>query len=236
MKFIDYEKRIRDSFPILIESYVSQYGEKYREHITSTLEKVKFCIYANPYNITKYLDRKEVDDYMKAVLDTCSEIGLDISKITLVDDKMQIRDEKLSLFIETLFGDINTPKGLLAFDEKYNFLDAEDFIVQERMKVLEFFRFKDAKTDTNTYMCADDYDKYYKIIKELLQIFKSKLKQYNDIDYDELYQFAKKIDGDMNDLVPIFQKRFFNLIKDYLSKNAICAIWIVMTFILMRIN
>ena len=68
MKFLDYEKIIREHYPMLIESYVRQYGETYRKRITEVLDRAKYCIFVTPSNIKEYVERKSSEDYMKAIL------------------------------------------------------------------------------------------------------------------------------------------------------------------------
>ena len=97
MEFLDYEKIIRDNYPIMIESYVKQYGEEYREHITSVLNRAKYCIFESPLTISEYVKRKINEDFMKAILDSYVCLGIDISNIKIDEEGFIFDDKKISL-------------------------------------------------------------------------------------------------------------------------------------------
>ena len=93
MEFLDYEKVIRDHYPMLIESYVRQYGENYRKRITEVLERAKYCIFVTPSNIKEYVDRKSNEDYMKAL-----KMGVAAGSASAFSDNSQFPIDKSFFF------------------------------------------------------------------------------------------------------------------------------------------
>jgi len=121
MMFLDYEKVIRENYPILIESYVKQYGEEYREYIVSVLENVKYCFFVTPDGIFDYVERKTKEDYIKAILDSFVEVGIDISGIRIYEKYLEFEDNNIGDFSLALFPDLKNlkdikEKGIFAFD------------------------------------------------------------------------------------------------------------------------
>lgn len=223
MEFLDYEKVIRDHYPMLIESYVRQYGENYRKRITEVLERAKYCIFVTPSNIKEYVDRKSNEDYMKAILDTYSELGIDISSFEIDEESLIFNDEKLGAFTEALFPNLSNVEmfkksGIFAFDPIYDSLDVDDPMIIERMKMLEKVNKKDPNLSYEEYYNSESYQESCLGYSTILSILKDKLDYYVE-DYSELLAYADEIDASVLELGRNLEKEYIKGIKKYLSKH-----------------
>ena len=223
MEFLDYEKVIRDHYPMLIESYVRQYGENYRKRITEVLERAKYCIFVTPSNIKEYVDRKSNEDYMKAILDTYSELGIDISSFEIDEESLIFNDEKLGAFTEALFPNLSNiemfkKSGIFAFDPIYDSLGVDDPMIIERMKMLEKVNKKDPNLSYEEYYNSESYQESCLGYSTILSILKDKLDYYVE-DYSELLAYADEIDASVLELGRNLEKEYIKGIKKYLSKH-----------------
>ena len=223
MKFLDYEKIIREHYPMLIESYVRQYGETYRKRITEVLDRAKYCIFVTPSNIKEYVERKSSEDYMKAILETYCELGLDISTFEIDEDGLIFNDEKLGTLTEALFPNLTDVEmfkksGIFAFDSIYDSLDVNDPMIVERMKLLEKLNKKDVNVSNEEYFKSEDYQEGCLGYSTILSILKEKLDYYVD-DYSEILAYADEIDSSVSELGHNLEKEYMIGVKKFLSKH-----------------
>ena len=122
MKFINYEEVIRNNHQLLIDSFVEQYGEEHREHITDVFKRLKYCFFVTPSTLREYVDERKKRGYIYAIIDTLVSIGCPLDKIKIKNDKIVAEDEKIDNFVKTLFIDgekiKNGEDGIWAFDNK----------------------------------------------------------------------------------------------------------------------
>lgn len=222
MKFLDYEKIIRDNYPILIESYIKQYGEEYREHIVDALERVKYCFYATPVTIGEYINRKRNEDFFKAVIDFYDEDDICTSDIFIDEDELVINDEKVKFITETLFPWVfygkNDDKieGLFLFDEKFNDLDFDNYITKDRIILLKKFFKKDLDESDYDYYKNGNYEKDCLFMNKILNIFLKYYDMYCSDDYFELWEYGRNLKKDMYNVGLKYEKEFMIAIKEYL--------------------
>jgi len=218
MKFLDYEKIIRDNYPVLIESYVKQYGEEYREHITSTLEHLKFCFFVTPYNIVEYVKKKQIEDYLKAILDSFEELGLDISNINLTEDCLEVANEQAKKLINIYFPDLSLEKGIFSFKSEYDLLDWDNPIIIERLRVLEAINKKSKDISDKDYIKSYEYQSNCLLMQKELEIFERNFDKWCQ-DYDEILNYAFELNESILQLGRNLEKEYLIEIKEYLSKK-----------------
>lgn len=222
MKFLDYEKIIRDNYPLLIEGYVEDYGEEYREHIVDVLNRVKFCFYATPVTISEYLHRKRNEDFFKAVIDFYANYGIDISKIAIDEDELVFYDDKIKKFTYSLFPWLKDGKykdevqGLFCFEDEYDCLEFDDSITKKRIILLESISNKNHNLSYYDYYNSDDYKNDCCVMKELLSSFKKYFEKYCNDDYSELVEYGKRLEEQFYEIGMKHEKEFILDICDYL--------------------
>lgn len=223
MKFLDYERIIRDNYPILIESYVRQYGEKYRKRISSVLDRAKYCIFVTPSNIKEYVERKSSEDYMKAILDTYLELGIDISGFEIDEDGLIFNDRRLGELTMAFFPDLSDVEnfknsGLFAFDSCYDSLDYNDGMIIERIKLLEKLNKKSKDITNEEYFNSEEYRNNCLAYKKILDILKVNLDKWV-VDYSDLLAYADMIDSSVLEVGRKLEKEFLISVKDYLTPH-----------------
>lgn len=224
MEFLDYEKIIRDNYPLLVESYVNQYGEEYRERINNVLKKAKYCIFVTPSNIAEYVKVKSSEDYIKGILDSFLELGLDISSIRLKEDcSLECSDTKISTLLLALFPDLTDvenfkKKGLYAFRNEYDLLDVNDDITKERMILLEKLNMKDKNISYQDYYNSAKYKANCILVKQYLKVFERNIDKWV-CNYDDLLDYADELELDIVDVGRFYEVEFLKAIRNYLPEE-----------------
>lgn len=223
MEFLDYEKIIRDNYPILIESYVRQYGEEKREHISSVLERAKYCFYVTPVNIVEYVNRKTNENYIKAILDSYVELGLDISGITIGEDSLEFNNSRignLSLALFPALVDLNNleKRGIFTFNSDYDFLDVNDPITTERMILLEKLNLKDKNIPNSEYYNGYRYKSNCLFMRQFLNVIKRNIDSRKE-NFDDLLSYASELEKKVTSIGRHYEKEFLVSIKDFLCED-----------------
>lgn len=139
----NFVKKLEKKFPLLIESYVEDYGEKYRDRITDVINNIKFLFYINPSGkdedllvVSDTLDRIALFKFLRRLGFSKEELEIDLE-----DSMLLFKDERVNKFVLSLFnfvylnsdGDyVDNYKGVYSFltdDSNYD-------VLCERMKVL----------------------------------------------------------------------------------------------------
>lgn len=97
---------IRKKTPLLVDSYASQYGEKYREIIQNKIDNAQFVFYINPEEvdiieeiISDNLERLATFHFLKRIGATDKELEVDTS-----NELLPFKDEKVTNLLTTFFG------------------------------------------------------------------------------------------------------------------------------------
>ena len=223
MKFLDYEKIIRDNYPILIESYVKQYGEEYRGRITSVLERLKYCFFVTPSNIAAYVKVKRNEDYIKAILDSFEELGIDTSSASIDFEVVEFSDEKLAKLVNIYFPELDNletykEKGIFAFREEYDSLEWDNPIIIERLKFLEALNKKRKDILDKDYVGSYEYKSQCIMTRLMLKVFERNFDKWIG-NYDELLSFADELDKKTLEIGRNFEKEYMVSLRDHLSKK-----------------
>ena len=224
MVFLDFEKIIRENYPIMIESYVKQYGEEYREHITSVLERVKFCIFETPLTISEYVKRKKNEDFMKAILDSYVELGIDISSVKIDEEGFIFEDEKVGTLTKIFFPVIDTyenirNRGIFTFNDCFDSLDVDNPILLERVRVLEELNLKDQKMPVEEYIKTKEYKHYCMIFRGALGIILERMFYRCNDDYSDYIKYADELEDKINNVAKHYEREYLLKIREYLSDS-----------------
>ena len=218
MEFLNFEKIIRDNYPILVESYVEQYGEKYRKHIVSTLNRMKYCFFVTPSDLVEYVSQKVNEDYMRAIINSYLELGVDISAIGVDEEGFTFENDHIGALTKALFPHLDDVKelylsGIFAFSDDYDDVDINDPVFKERIEMLEKLNLKDPN------LAVDNYAKYVKTFKKVLKIVQANINKYCDNNYDEFLNYADELESKIAESTYKYQREFFLKIKDYLCEE-----------------
>lgn len=214
MKFIDYEKKIRDSHPLLVESYVRQYGEKWRKHIEDVLDNIKYCLYATPLSIREYVFKKKDEDFAKAVLATYEELGIDDTKTKVGNLALEDDVNEIDVINKSLF-DFEYP-NIFLFEDCYD----EDWkIIEQRMQVFENLKLKDKDMSEKEFIASGEYDKALTILKNIYEIFAKNNMKYHDHSDDELISYSFELEEKMKNIGKELERDFFRQIMDLLDED-----------------
>lgn len=223
MKFLDYEKIIKDNYPILIESYVKQYGEEYRGRITSVLERLSYCFFITPENIVEYVETKEKEDCIKAILDGFDELGIDVSSVYIDEEEIVFNDPKVAKLISIYFPDLEhidmiKEKGVFAFRSEYDNLEWDNPIILERLKLLEELKKKRVDILDKDYVKTYEYKSNCLFMRQYLKVFERNFDKWQE-NYDELLEYADDVDEKVLALGRCIEKEYLKAIKEHLSKE-----------------
>ena len=230
MKFLDYEKIIRNNYPVLIDSYVRQYGEEYRKRIEEVLEKVKYCFYATPVTISEYILRRRNEDFFKAVIEFYNDNNIDISNIFIDEDEFVVNDDKVKRLTEIFFPWVlsskkdNRVEGLYLFDERLDGLDFDNEITKDRIVLLKKFLKMDESLDDWDYYNSSKYREDCLFMRKILDNFLNYYDKYCSDDYSELWEYGKKLEEDIYKAGLKYEKEFMIEIKDYLCDEDLSLI------------
>ena len=137
MQFINYEKIIRDSYPEIIESFVHQYGEQYREYITEELENVRYLFYVIPDRIVDYVKSKSKNQFIRAILKTYPYNLIDNSKIEIGAEELIVKDKYLANVTNSLFAGYDRSSPIFLFDSDPVPKMDENSLLMARLKVMQ---------------------------------------------------------------------------------------------------
>lgn len=206
----NFINKLREKFPLLIESYVEDYGEKYRDRITDVINNTKFLFYINPSGadedlliVSDTLDRIALFKFLKRLGFSKEELEIDLK-----DNMLLFKNKDVNKFVTSLFdfvylnsnGDyVNNYRGIYSFlteDSNYD-------ILCERMKVLnrlgiiniceeDYYEFK--QSDLYRHLCTV-YGRIANIALEYAREANYKYDNfatvYNSI-YDKLLELKEK--------------------------------------------
>lgn len=180
MKFINYEEVIRNNHQLLIDSFVEQYGEEHREHITDVFKRLKYCFFVTPSTLREYVDERKKRGYIYAIIDTLVSIGCPLDKIKIKNDKIVAEDEKIDNFVKTLFIDgekiKNGEDGIWAFD-------SDD--VKKQKSILKELGLK------------GDFLKYEEFFKKVLDDFKLRVLEQEMFNPEKYLEYASRLEKEM---------------------------------------
>ena len=224
MEFLDYEKIIRDNYPIMIESYVKQYGEEYREHITSVLNRAKYCIFESPLTISEYVKRKINEDFMKAILDSYVCLGIDISNIKIDEEGFIFDDKKIGELTVTFFPVIDSyekirTRGIFSFNDEFDDLEIDHPIFKERIGVLERLNLKDPEISVEEFIKSDKYKHYCGVFRDALGIILECILCRCSDDYDAYIKYSDELEEKINLISKEYERKYFFKIREYLCDS-----------------
>ena len=180
MKIINYEEVIRNNHQLLIDSFVEQYGEEHREHITDVFKRLKYCFFVTPSTLREYVDERKKRGYIYAIIDTLVSIGCPLDKIKIKNDKIVAEDEKIDNFVKTLFIDgekiKNGEDGIWAFD-------SDD--VKKQKSILKELGLK------------GDFLKYREFFKKVLDDFKLRVLEQEMFNPEKYLEYASRLEKEM---------------------------------------
>lgn len=223
MKFLDYEKIIRDNYPILIESYVKQYGEEYRGRITSILERLKYCFFVTPSNLVEYAKRKKNEDYMKAILDSFSELGINVDDVYIDEESLEFDDPKIGKLISVFFPNLEDPdklkeNGIFSFRSEYDSLEWDNPIITERLKLLEALKKKRTDILDKDYVGSVEYKSRCLFMRQYLKVFERNFDKWVG-DYNDILDYAEELDQKSLEIGRRYEKEYMIALRDNLCEN-----------------
>lgn len=173
---------IREKTPLLVDSYVEQYGEKYRNIIQKKINDTKFVFYINPEDvevieeiISDNLERLATFNFLKRIGATDKELEVNTSNelLPFKDDKITnlLKAFFIKPFFESDFNYINDHLGIYSFltDGENEF---EHFnILKQRMNVLKKLNLCDVlEKDYLEFECSDLYRHVCEVYKKIAKI------------------------------------------------------------------
>lgn len=224
MEFLDFEQVIRESYPILIESYVKQYGEEYREHITNVLNKAKYCIFETPLTISEYVKRKINEDFMKAILDSYVDLGIDISNVKIDEEGFVFEDQKIGELTMVFFPVIDSyenirHRGIFTFNEDFDNLGIDDPIFKERIEVLEKLNLKNPKMPIEEYIKTNEYSHNCCVFRSALAVILERILCRCSDDYSSYIKYADELEEKINEVAKKYEREYLLKIREYLSDS-----------------
>lgn len=218
-------KRNRENF---IEYYVQRLGEENRQLIIDSFDSMKFCFYINPNDIESWISLKILDDYTVATYqffnDFASELGIDISKVSLEINKklnrltINTNDINIKNKIKNLFriGGIATSfiPDDYNFDDLYSFRKIEAFLEgegkeynnpEEELLHRRLLFLRDMGVITIEGRPIDYYDT--EECKEFINSarFKELANKYQDL-AETAFNYKKEVDLQYKDLIDYMEK------------------------------
>lgn len=206
MKFIDYDRLVSDKKNVIINSYVSQYGECFRELIESNFNNIRFCFFETPKRIRDYVNEKSFKDGKLITIEFLKELGFDISTIyddfnSSIDSSNEILSKILHAFFPTFhymtLMDIN--HGIFAyfngseiekalFKQKLTGINLSDEGIRKILSILEKYKSKYLNIYTPLLTYADELDQK---IENLIEQYKTNGKTTKQDKVMLRYEIAK---------------------------------------------
>jgi len=147
-----------------------------------------------PSNIVEYVKVKKNEDYIKAILDSLEELGIDISGIFIDKESLEYDDPKIGKLISIFFPDLENldtfkEKGIFAFRSEYDFLEWDDPIIIERLKLLESLKKKRTDVFDKDYVSSYKYKENCLFMRQYLKVFERNFDKWVQ-NYDDLLEYA----------------------------------------------
>ncbi len=244
MNFYNLRNRVKEKYPFLIETYVSQYGEKYRQQIIETVESTKVYFQVTTYGLYAYAMTKKIHDYFSAIIDTYDDLGVDTSDIYISNydfimprDLYELTSSLFPLFIdpekeeivETDLQEYSCDKeeikafleedifklGIFAFAEKF---DGNEESIKERVKVLKSLGFINDDITEEEYLDSQDYHKAVLLMRSILKIVNKNLDKRCSNNYLEIFEFANELEKIQKEIIMREEKEYYAKVEKILRR------------------
>lgn len=244
MNFYNLRNRVKEKYPFLIETYVSQYGEKYREQITEAVMSTKLYFQVTTYGLYAYAMTKKIQDYLSAIIDTYDDLGIDTSDIYISNydfimpkDLYELTTSIFPLFIDK---DKEIPKeedlqeemyeedeikafleedifqlGIFAFDEKF---DDNTESIKERLDVLKDLGFIKEDIDEDEYLHSQDYQKAVSLMRSILKLLNKNIDKRCSNNYLEIFEFASELEKIQQEIIDKNEEKYYSKIEKILKR------------------
>lgn len=103
MKFPNYIELIKSKKELLINSYVKQYGEEYRERISTIFDKINWCIFTNRASIEKYCFFNSLNSCIEETINFFEELGINKEKFKISENGLYSEDNTLDNLLNIYF-------------------------------------------------------------------------------------------------------------------------------------
>lgn len=196
----------------LIDSYIEDYGEEYRQKIEHVINNVKFCFFSSFDTIKYYLSLDISKDFQQATIAFLKEIGVDTTSCYTYKYELKTSDKNLETFLKKLF-----PYGIGMCINNYHyinklgifsFLDEDNIkLNKERAKIVESM---EEKYNKEIHTCL-------KYIAEVAKKHCDRVNEKYKNTYDKLHskqQEKKKITRKYTNLLVYKAANILNL-KEY---------------------
>lgn len=244
MNFYDLRNRVKEKYPFLIETYVSQYGEKYRKQITEAVESTKIYFQVTTYGLYAYAMAKKTQDYLSAIIDTYDDLGVDTSDIYISNynfimprDLYELTSSLFPLFVDSEKEEIIESVlqkyscgldeikafleedifklGIFAFAEKF---DGNEESIKERLKVLKSLDFINDGMTEEEYLNSQDYQKAISLMRSILKIVNRNLVKRCSNNYLEIFEFAHELEKIQQDIIRREEEEYYSKIEKILKR------------------
>lgn len=226
MKFLDYDRIIRQNRQILIDSYVEQYGEENREIIEKRFDQLKFCFFENPKKIRDYINIKSARMGRKMTLELFKRIGMDSSQIQVNSTGgFTSSNPEIKKMLEAFFPDTgyitysNSQRGIFCFLDKYD--EDSPFNLMHKALVLQSLGHIENLSDVQSFLKSEEY----KAVKEVIDIILRIAEEYRQVlveTFDEVEQYARLLERQERDVLASERKNYLtNCIPYMTSKDRI---------------
>lgn len=177
MEFINYEKLISDKKNVIIDSYVRQYGESFRELIENNFDNIRFCFFETPKRIRDYIAEKSFIDGKQITLEFLEELDFDTSSIyddfnLSISSSNKTLDKILSAFFPTFhyMTIMDMDNGIFAyfngseikrsiFKNSLDYINLKDEQINKILSILEKYKRKYLNIYTPLITYATELDK-----------------------------------------------------------------------------
>ncbi len=244
MNFYNLRNRVKEKYPFLIETYVSQYGEKYREQITEAVMSTKVYFQVTTYGLYAYAMTKKIQDYLSAIIDTYDDLGIDTSDIYISNydfimpkdlyelttsifplfigqDKEELKEEDLQeeMYeedeIKAFLEEDIFQLGIFAFDEKF---DDNLESIKERLDVLKDLGFIKEDIDEDEYLNSQDYQKAVSLMRSILKILYKNIDKRCSNNYLEIFEFASELEKIQQEIIDKNEEKYYSKIEKILKR------------------
>lgn len=187
MDFTIFEQKIRESIPMLIESYVLQYGECNREHITRNLERLQLGFYVTPDGLLRYTRNQSHLDRIDAIFDTLKDLDIDFKDLKVVRHRH-------SLCLETPNEDLQA--------------------LVNKMLVRAFGR---PASDEELEKIEKRPSSYDLILPRIFYLLEHNINKRSSVDYQRIREYAFELEEKIDELTKSYYHDFFERYASFLT-------------------
>lgn len=221
MLFEDYDQILKTKKSYLIDSYVDQYGEKYRSSASNNYDKIGFCFFVNSRRIEEYIEMESIKLSLQLTFYVLESLGIDTAGLEFSKERKLISsNRRVQNILEAFFpgkGYVsysNIKDGIFSFAKKYDENDTNN--LAKRSEVLHQLGLIKRTTDIRAFSKTELYKEADDAIRVLIKHIMEQIREL-DGKFTNLEEYSRTLMEQENIVIEKAEKECIHLCKQFID-------------------